>query len=179
MRSVAGPAEPRRGGIGAAIAAAEAKTRRSMLRNHGGGHAPVSFLELFFDLVFVFAITQLSHGLLHHLSWHGFAEAVVLFLAVWWALIYTTWVTNWANPDRLPIRVMLLTVMLLSLGMAVAIPEAFAAQGLVFAVCYVAIQLGRSAIMARLFRADSAARVRNINLRPLSATRLSTTRINE
>ena len=79
------PPEQRRGGIGAAIAAAEAKTRRSMLRGHGGGHAPVSFLELFFDLVFVFAITQLSHFLKANLSWTGFAEALVMFLAVWWA----------------------------------------------------------------------------------------------
>jgi low temperature requirement protein LtrA len=157
------PPEPRRGGIGAAIAAAEAKTRRSVLRNHGGGAAPVSPLELFFDLVFVFAITQLSHGLLHHLSWHGLAESVVLFLAVWWAWIYTTWVTNWANPDRLPIRALLVAVMLLSLGMAVAIPEAFAGQGVVFAACYVAIQLGRSAIMAWLFNAESPDRRRNMS----------------
>jgi low temperature requirement protein LtrA len=157
------PPEPGRPGIGAAIAAVEAKTRRSMLRGHGGGHAPVSMLELFFDLVFVFAITQLSHGLLHHLSWHGMAEAAVLFLAVWWAWIYTTWVTNWANPDRLPIRLLLMGVMLLSLGMAVAIPEAFAAQGLAFAACYVAIQLGRSATMAWLFRGEDPARVRNMS----------------
>jgi low temperature requirement protein LtrA len=160
---LAGPPETKRPGIGAAIAAAEAKTRRSVLRNHGGGHAPVSPLELFFDLVFVFAITQLSHGLLHHLSWHGLAESVVLFLAVWWAWIYTTWVTNWANPDRLPIRALLVAVMLLSLGMAVAIPEAFAEDGVVFAACYVTIQLGRSAIMAWLFRAESPARLRNMS----------------
>jgi low temperature requirement protein LtrA len=149
------PPEPKRTGIGAAIAAAEAKTRRSVLRNHGGGHAPVSPLELFFDLVFVFAITQLSHGLLHHLSWHGLAESVVLFLAVWWAWIYTTWVTNWANPDRLPIRALLVAVMLLSLGMAVAIPDAFAEDGLIFAASYV--------IMAWLFRAESPARLRNMS----------------
>ncbi len=156
------PPEPRRGGIGAAIAAAEAKTRRSMLRNHGGGHAPVSPLELFFDLVFVFAITQLSHGLLNHLSWHGLAEVVVLFLAVWWAWIFTTWVTNWANPDRLPIRLLLVAVMLLSLVMAVAIPEAFGEQGLAFAAGYVALQLGRSSVMAVLFAAEARERMRNM-----------------
>jgi low temperature requirement protein LtrA len=156
-------AEPKPTRIGAAIAAAEAKTRRSMLRGHGGGHAPVSFLELFFDLVFVFAITQLSHGLLQHLSWQGLTEAVVLFLAVWWAWIYTTWVTNWANPDRLPIRLLLLAVMLLSLVMAVAIPEAFGAQGLAFAAGYVALQAGRSATMAWLFRSEDGARVRNMS----------------
>ena len=63
------PVEGRRvGGIGAALSAANQRARNSLLRNHGGGHAPVSYLELFFDLVFVFAITQLSHTLHHHLS---------------------------------------------------------------------------------------------------------------
>lgn len=151
---------PARRSIGAAVAAARA--RRSILRNHGGGHAPVSYLELFFDLVFVFAITQLSHGLLHHLSWHGLAEGTVLFLAVWWAWIYTAWVTNWTDPDRLPVRLVLLGVMLLSLAMAVAIPDAFAEQGLVFAAAYVAIQLGRSTLMALLFVAEERARLRNM-----------------
>lgn len=77
------PPEPRRGGIGAALAAAEARQRRSMLRNHGGGQAPVSMIELFFDLVFVFAVTQLSHYLLDGLTWLGALETVILFSAVW------------------------------------------------------------------------------------------------
>jgi low temperature requirement protein LtrA len=162
MNFLAGPAEPKRSGIGAALAAAEAKTRRSMLRGHGGGHAPVSMLELFFDLVFVFAITQLSHGLLHHLSWLGLAEAVVLFCAVWWAWIYTAWVTNWANPDRMPIRLLLLAVMLLSLVMAVAIPQAFGELGLVFAAGYVALQIGRSLVMALIFNSEGRARLNNM-----------------
>lgn len=133
-----------------------------MLRNHGGGHAPVNYLELFFDLVFVFAITQLSHGLLHHLNWHGLAESLALFLAVWWAWIYTAWVTNWANPDRMPVRLMLLGVMLLSLGMAVTLPEAFGARGLAFAASYIAIQLGRSLGMALIFAGEGRARRRNM-----------------
>lgn len=156
------PEAPRPGGIGAAVAAAERRARASLLRGHGGGHAPVSYLELFFDLVFVFAITQLSHTLHRHLSWHGFAEALVMFLAVWWGWIYTTWVTNWANPDRLPVRLLLLAVMLASLLMAVAIPTAFAAQGLVFAGAYVALQLGRSAWATWIFRHEGADRMRNM-----------------
>lgn len=150
------------GGIGAAVAAANQRARRSLLRNHGGGHAPVSNVELFADLVFVFAITQLSQSLHHHLTWRGLAETVVLFLAVWWAWIYTTWVTNWANPDRLPIRVLLLVLMLLSLAMAAAIPGAFEHRAAAFAVCYLAIQIGRSAAMAWLFRSEGADRVRNM-----------------
>lgn len=157
------PAERRpAGGIGAAVAAANQRARTSLLRNHGGGHAPVSNVELFADLVFVFAITQLSQSLHHRLDWRGLAETVVLFLAVWWAWIYTTWVTNWANPDRLPIRVLLLALMLLSLAMAAALPGAFEERAAAFAGCYLAIQIGRTATMAWLFRREGADRVRNM-----------------
>jgi len=150
------------GGIGAAVAAANQRARRSFLRNHGGGHAPVSYLELFFDLVFVFAITQLSHSLHHHLTWHGLAESSVLFLAVWWGWIYTAWVSNWADPDRLPVRLLLLGVMLASLVMAVAIPTAFAGTGMLFAGSYVALQLGRSLAATLIFRQEGPARMRNM-----------------
>lgn len=156
------PPEAARGGIGAAVARANQRARRSLLRNHGGGHAPVSYLELFFDLVFVFAITQLSHSLLHHLSWLGLAEVTLLFLAVWWAWIYTTWITNWANPDRLPVRILLLVIMVLSLAMAAAVPQAFGPAGAVFAGSYVAIQLGRTVCMLLLMRGESADRARNM-----------------
>lgn len=155
-------AEPRRGGIGAAVAAATQRARRSMLRNHGGGHAQVSFLELFFDLVFVFAITQLSGFLKANLNWMGFAQALVMFLAVWWAWMYTTWATNWANPDRLPVRIMLLVVMLLALAMAVALPEALGDKAWLFAACYVAIQIGRTLFMVLVMLPENPRNARNM-----------------
>lgn len=159
----AAPDAPRpRPGIGAAVAAAERRARASLLRNHGGGHAPVSNLELFFDLVFVFAITQLSHFFGHHIGWLGFVEGLILFLALWWGWMYTTWVTNWLNPDRLPVRLMLLVLMLLSLGMAITLPDAFADKALIFALCYVAMQLGRSAWVALAFRQEGAGNARNM-----------------
>ncbi len=116
-----------------------------MLRNHGGGHASVSFLELFFDLVFVFAVTQVSHFLLADLTWRGALETAILFAAVWWAWMYTTWATNWIDPERAANRLMLGAVMLASLIMATAIPTAFGTGGLTFALAYLAIQIGRSA----------------------------------
>ena len=155
-------AETQRGGIGAALAAAEAKSRRSLLRNHGGGHAPVSFLELFFDLVFVFAITQLSHFLKDHLTWLGFAQALVLFLAVWWAWMYTTWATNWADPDRFEIRIMLLGLMALSLLMAVALPYGFSKYAWLFAASYVALQIGRTTFMALVLYRERQANTLNM-----------------
>lgn len=133
----------------------------ALLRNHGGGHAPVSYLELFFDLVFVFAITQLSHVLHDNLTWRGLLEESVLFLAVWWAWMYTTWATNWANPERLPIRVLLLVLMLLSLAMAVAIPHAVTTDAALFAASYIAIQLGRSVCMIAVFAREKPDNARN------------------
>ena len=124
----------------------------SLLREHGGGEAEVSYLELFVDLVFVFAITQLSHYLVEHLSWLGLAQTIVMFLAIWWAWIYTTWAANWINPDRVRIRVMLLSVMLGSMVMAIALPKAFATNGLLFAVAYLVIQIGRTAFTALIMR---------------------------
>ena len=68
-------------------------------------------IELFFDLVFVFAITQLSHRLLAHLTPLGALETLVLLLAVWWVWIYTSWVTNWLDPERAHVRLMLIILM--------------------------------------------------------------------
>jgi len=64
------------------------------------GHSRVTFVELFFDLVFVFAVTQLSHGLLEHLTPLGALQTAVLMLALWWAWIDTASVTTWLDPER-------------------------------------------------------------------------------
>ena len=118
-----------------------------LLRDRDGGEQRVTPLELFFDLVYVFAITQLSHLLLSHLSVGGALETLFLLLVVWWAWVYTTWVTNWFDPERLPVRLMLVAVMLASLLMSVAIPDAFGERGLMFALAYVSIQVGRTAFV--------------------------------
>jgi low temperature requirement protein LtrA len=104
-------------------------------------------LELFYDLVFVFAVTQVSHLLLDDLSWTGAGEAALCLLVVWWAWNYTTWVTNELDPDSPVVRLLLLAIMLASLVMAVAIPEAFGSHGLLFAAAYAAIQVGRHAFL--------------------------------
>jgi low temperature requirement protein LtrA len=100
-------------------------------------------LELFYDLVFVFAITQISHLLLEHLSWDGFGQSLVTLLAVWWSWNYTTWVTNELDPESVVVRLLVIGLMLASLLMAIAIPEAFGDRALLFAGAYVAIQVGR------------------------------------
>jgi low temperature requirement protein LtrA len=104
-------------------------------------------LELFYDLVFVFAITQVSHLLLDHLSWEGVGQSLVVLLAVWWSWNYTTWVTNEVDPESIVVRLLLIALMLGSLVMAIAIPEAFGDRALVFAGAYVAIQVGRHSFL--------------------------------
>src|SRR3712207_115068 len=104
-----------------------------LLRVRDGDEQRVTPLELFFDLVFVFAVTQLSHRLLEHLSVRGVSETLFLLLVVWWAWVYTTWFTNWFDPDKPPVRLLLIALMLVSLVMSVAIPEAFGERGLMFA----------------------------------------------
>jgi len=132
-------------GVGAALAVEKERIRRSLLRNHGGGRASVSNLELFFDLVFVFAVTQLSHLLLGHPTLEGALQTALLFFAVWWAWIFTTWATNWIDPDRGPNRAVIGLIMLTSLVMACALPNAFTSQAGLFVGTYVALQVGRTA----------------------------------
>ncbi len=113
------------------------------LREQGGGEQRTTNLELFFDLVYVFAVTQLSHLLLHDLTWTGAAKTGFLLLVVWWAWINTTWMVNWFDPDWVGVRMVLMFCMLASLGMAIAIPDAFGDRALLFAGSYVALQLTR------------------------------------
>ncbi|BEN29060.1 low temperature requirement protein A [Serratia nevei] len=123
---------------------------QNLLRVRDGQGASVSFSELLFDLIYVFAVTQLSHYLLHHLTLTGALETLLLWFAVWLAWQYTAWVTNWFNPDTRQIRLLLFAIMLLGLFAAAALPQAFGERGLIFALFYVAIQVGRSVTVLRL-----------------------------
>jgi low temperature requirement protein LtrA len=125
------------------------------LRPRGDGvQQATTTVELFFDLVYVFAVTQLSHLILDDLSVAGVARAAFLLLIVWWAWIYTTWMANWFDPASPSVRAVLTGVMLTSLLMAAALPGAFGADGVLFAVAYVTLQVGRNIAAASLLRRD-------------------------
>jgi low temperature requirement protein LtrA len=135
------------------------ESNAGLLRVRGEDHPRVTFIELFFDLVFVFAVTQLSHLLLDHLSVRGALQTLLLLIAIWWAWIYTAWITNWFNPDHPAVRLMLIGIMLVSLIMAAALPEAFADRGLLFAVAYTAIQVGRTSFAVLALGKEPALRL--------------------
>jgi low temperature requirement protein LtrA len=117
-------------------------------RAEAGAEYGATTLELFYDLVFVFAITQVSHVILdHEVTWEYAGQAALCLLVVWWAWQYTTWVTNELDPESSVVRLLLIALMLASLLMAIAIPEAFGDKALLFAGSYVAIQVGRHAFL--------------------------------
>jgi low temperature requirement protein LtrA len=126
--------------------------RWEALRARAGDATPrVTNMELFFDLVYVFAITQLSDFLYLHLTFHGALQALVMFGAVWWAWNYTAWATNWVDPESIPGVLLMIGLMAISLVMSAAIPEAFEGRALPFAIAYVAIQVVRSSFMVWAF----------------------------
>ncbi len=132
--------------------------RPSMMRERSPqGHARVTSVELFFDLVFVFAVTQISHTLLKDFSPAGVLHITLLFLAVWWAWIYTSWVTNWLDPEQTPVRILLFLLMFAGLVLSTSLPSAFGERGLVFGVAFAAIQAGRSAFTLLLIPASQPA----------------------
>jgi low temperature requirement protein LtrA len=118
-----------------------------IIRARAEGEQRATFFELFFDLVYVFAVTQLSHHLLAHLTWSGAAETAFMLVALYWAWNYTTWMTNWFDPDTVPVRLVVIFVMLASLLMAIAIPEGFSGHALLFACAYSGLQIGRNSFV--------------------------------
>lgn len=111
------------------------------------GNARVGYAELFYDLVFVFAITQVSHALLYHYDLAGAAETTVLFLAIWLVWIYSTWVFNQLDPEVSSVRLLLFALMIGGLFLSMAVPEAFGDRGLIFALAYAGMQVGRTAFV--------------------------------
>jgi low temperature requirement protein LtrA len=122
------------------------------------GEQRTTRVELFFDLVFVLAVTQLSALLASDISLEGAARVTFLLLVVWWAWIYTTWMTNWFDPAHLSVRIVLLVCMLATFLMAIAIPDAFGERAALFAGGYVALQWVRNTFVVLMADRDEPLR---------------------
>lgn len=100
-----------------------------------------TFVELFFDLVFVYAVTQLASVVLHDLSWAGVGRAALLFWLVWWAWTQFTWTLNLANTENNWVRLLTLVATAIAFFLAQSIPDAFAGAGAWFGISYVMVRL--------------------------------------
>jgi len=112
---------------------AEAQSPVPRLLRDRSGVQRVTNIELFFDLVYVFAVTQLSHYLLSHSDLRGALQAGLLLAMVWLVWAYTTWVTNWLDPERMAVRLLLVVLMLIA-GAISALALAACSAVLVIAV---------------------------------------------
>ena len=125
----------------------------TLLRDRSAEHR-VTNIELFFDLVYVFAVTQLSHHLLGDPTIGGALQTALLLAMVWLVWSYTTWVTNWLDPERMAVRLLLVALMLVSLAMSASLPRAFTDLGLWVGGTYAVMQIGRSVFMVVVLRGD-------------------------
>lgn len=109
---------------------------RSVLREGSDNPERVTWVETFFDLVFAFAITQVTEVLTEHPSVLSVAKTVVICLAVWWVWVYTTWAMNWLDPETRPVLWLLIALTGIGLVISETIPEAFGEKALLFVVAY-------------------------------------------
>ena len=97
--------------------------------------------ELLWDLVFVFAVTQVTTLLYNDLSWTGFGRAMLVLALVWWAWSGFVWATNDLDPNDLPVRGALFVALILTFIVALSLPMAFGEEGTVFAFAYAGVRL--------------------------------------
>ncbi|WP_266081134.1 low temperature requirement protein A [Haladaptatus caseinilyticus] len=108
----------------------------------GDQEQSVTPLELFFDLVFVFAFTQVSSFLIHHLTWGGLAQGAALLGVLWWAWVCYSWLTGEVNAEEVMLaRIVVLTAMAAMLIVALAVPDAFGENAILFGLAYFIVRL--------------------------------------
>jgi low temperature requirement protein LtrA len=112
--------------------------------------------ELFWDLVFVFAVTQVTTLLYKDLSWAGFGRAMLVLALVWWAWSAFVWATNAHDPNDPPVRGVLFVAMILTFIVALALPKAFGEEAMVFAVAYAGVRLLHLALYVEASRRGDA-----------------------
>ena len=100
----------------------------------------VSPLELFFDLVFVFALTQVTALMAANATWEGLAEGMLVLAALWWAWGAYAWLTNYINTDEGRERLLMFGAMAAMLVAALAVPGAFGDDALLFACAYALVR---------------------------------------
>jgi low temperature requirement protein LtrA len=103
-----------------------------------------TFLALFFDLAYVYALLRLSATLLEHLTWLGAFQTLILMLGMWWIWSFTAWATDKYDPRLPQVLGLVIVTMLASLIMSTALPFAFTTHGPLFAIGYVSVQVGRT-----------------------------------
>jgi low temperature requirement protein LtrA len=112
----------------------------------------VTPLELFFDLVFVFALTQVTLLMSEDPTWRGIGQGLLVLVALWWAWAAYSWLTNEIDTDLTPVRLALFASMAAMLIAALAVPHAFGDDGVIFGVAYLVVRLLHILLFAQASR---------------------------
>ena len=107
----------------------------------GSGEQRVTPLELFFDLVFVFAITRVTSLMAHDLSWASIGQGLLVLAALWWGWAAYAWLTNHVAGDEGRARIVVFVAMGAMVLVALAVPDAFGDHALLFALAYLVMRL--------------------------------------
>ncbi len=139
---------------------------------HGTEQASVTPIELFFDLVFVFALTQVTAFMADDLTWNGLLRGTLIVMLLWWCWIGWAWIANVASPDQATIKFLMLAAMAAMFLMALCIPEAFddfpggLVAPLVLAICYLVFRLMHLAMFFNLAGDDEGLRRQLLRFTP-------------
>jgi low temperature requirement protein LtrA len=109
----------------------------------------VTTLELFFDLVFVFAITQVTTLMAHDPTWRGLGQGLLVLSTLWWGWAAYSWLTNTIDPEEGGARIAMLAAMAAALVASLAVPGAFGHDALLFAVAYTALRVVHIVVYVR------------------------------
>jgi low temperature requirement protein LtrA len=123
-------------------------------RSHAGVQERVTPLELFFDLVFVFAITQVTGFVTADPTWAGLVKGLLVLGVLWWAWAAYAWLTNTIDPDEGIVRVAMLGAMAAMLIASLAVPDVFGDDALLFAFAYGAVRAAHLVLYAIAGRGD-------------------------
>jgi low temperature requirement protein LtrA len=115
---------------------------------------PVAPLELFFDLVFVFGFTQVTTLLSHNPTWTGLGHGLLILTALWWAWESYAWLTNTVDPGEGVVLAALLVAIGAMFVAALAVPEAFGHEGVVFGVSFLIVNVMQATLYALAARGD-------------------------
>ena len=118
----------------------------------------VSPLELFFDLVFVLAITQCTALMARDPTWGGIGRGLLVLGLLWWSWVGYAWLTSVVDPDEGPVRLVLFTAMAALLVTSLCVPDAFGDSGLIFALAYGAVRAAHIALFVLASRDDPGLR---------------------
>jgi low temperature requirement protein LtrA len=115
-------------------------------------------LELFFDLVFVLAITQCTTLMSHHTTWTGLGQGMLILALLWWSWVGYAWLTSVIDPEEGGVRIALFAAMAGFLIASICIPEAFGSLATEFAVAYGAVRIAQVFLLALAGRDDPSFR---------------------